>query len=186
MNPRVPTCWLVVKAPTPKVTVMTSGFCVPAPPGASGGLSFNPTDGAVPHDGGETKVQRQGPALRLGSIWAGLCHCLPVGLQTECSLSLCFGLCPSKGPTAAVLGGAGLAPAVLSHLCVLGRVPGLAQHVACPGRTGEGAGRPPGPAVSPSPPRSLRPWTGARSPSPPGLGASWKAGPGPGGATCSG
>lgn len=139
---------------------------------------LTPVSRAVPHDGGETKVQRQGPAPRRGGIWAGLCHCPPVGLQTECSLSLCFGLCPSKGP---------------QRLCWEGQAwrrqcspisVSLAGSQDSPSMwpvqgAQEGAGRPPGlSAVSPSPAGPSTPLDLGLAPQPPGLGASWKAGPG--------
>lgn len=91
------------KAPTPKVTVMMIAVCQSHAGRLCVACHVTPISRAVPHDGGEI-----GTSSRLRTAWAGLspgthcCHCLPVGLQTECSLSLCFGLLPSKGTAAAV------------------------------------------------------------------------------------
>ena len=64
--------WLVVKAPTPKVTVMTIAVCRPHARHFCVAHCLTPISCAVPRDGGETKVQRQGPVLRLRSVRAGL------------------------------------------------------------------------------------------------------------------
>lgn len=68
----MPACWLVVKAPTPKVTMMTIAVCRPHARHFCVACHLTPVSCAVPRDGGETKVQRQGPVLRLRSVRAGL------------------------------------------------------------------------------------------------------------------